>query len=258
MASLSARKYFNTQYLCAHHALMIEELCESLDGKILDMTGVKATKDAIEKLSDMIKDYGVTVIDNEDPVRNDLFRQAKERRGLPVSTKLLPRLEKFEDFKSYIAALSKDEVYDLGHVNDERYYCPLVTLIQIYRPAIQIEVSMQYYSLATYACTYLYRRGASEMLREDKDFVLVLPNTTFDIHVPVNSVTEEFSLTGIGKVTFQDLVDKYYVIPKKLGMVQVLKSDEHEYWKKFSERVWEDLQRYFVNGKQTLESFLGI
>jgi len=258
MASLQAKSYFNTEYLCAHHTLAIEEMCEVLGNRTLDMTGVKATKDAMVKLSDMIKDHGIVVIDTQDATRNDLFKQARERRYAKVSTKILPKLEKFEDFKEYVGSLDKNEVYELGNNVDGKYICPLVTLIQIYRPAIQIEVSLQYHQLAAYACSYLYRKGAKDILSDCKEFVLVLPTTTFDITVPTSDVDDEFSLPGIGKVSFQELTNKYYLVPKKLGSEQVLKNDPNALWKKFSERAWEDLQRYYFNNRQTLEDFLEV
>lgn len=263
MGTVKARDYFKTEYLCAHHAFEIEELCEKLGDDVLDMAGMKIVEYAMTKLSMMIKDHNVTVIDSFNERRNDLFKQAKERRGLSqmenVKTKALPRLDQLEDMKSYLASLDKDVLYTIDLTSsDERYYCPLVSLISFYRPAIQIETSMVFHTLAAYICSYLYRRPATELLREDKEYTLVLENTTFDIMIPTDDVDEKFELVGLGKFTFQELVNKYYIIPSKFGRVALAKNDPHEFWKKFQERVWSDMHRYFINGKQSLENFLGI
>ena len=261
MAKVLAKDVFNTEYLCKHHTIDIEAQCEKLGGVQLDMANMKIVKDAMEKLCRMIHEHGCDVIDSQDPVRNNMFKQVRERRAGSMSEERayeLPKLGQYKDIAAYIGQLEKDKLYKVGmHATEEDYYCPLVSLIQLYRPAIRIETSMEMYTLAGYLSGYTYRRGALEFRNQDEKFIVVTPEASFEIEIPTKDVNEMFTVPGIGKVSFVDLMNKYYLVPSKFGNERVMKNDPDQFWKKIEERVMEDLCRYFSKGRQSLQDFLG-
>ena len=262
MVTILAKDVFNTEYLCAHHAPYIRKKCEELNNEVLDVAGMKIVKDAMDSLCDSVHQLGCKVIDTKDKTRNDMLKQVLNRRGLyDMKTAVsLPELQTAGDLITYLKALEIGVRYTLPYGSAiDGYYAPLVTLIQLHRPNIEIEVSMQYNTIASYISYYLNRRGAEELLKQDSRFVLVNQKQSFELDITTKDPKEKFKVPGIGSVNFEDLMEKFYVIPKCYGEEKVLKDDKkHNFWKIIREAVLRDLDSYFDKRKATLKDFLGM
>lgn len=254
--SVRLKDAFGTAYIAPHHAVELNKfLTENGD---VDIAGCKIAFDAM-KLIDIKLAERKNIFDSEDRDREDVLRQARERALIDTSIAIeLPKLEEISMFVEYTKGLDDKVEYTVKLDYQREYLYPLLTLLNLYRPSVVIQIADKYFELALYISKTLYRRGCTEILKSTKEFIIVTPVDSREIIFNAPDTKTPVYVHGYGEISFENLTAKAIVLPKYFGRVVIHKNPQYsELWYDVKEVALNNLKRYFHIRRESIKSFIG-
>lgn len=247
---------FGTAYIAPHHSVELDQFLTANND--VDIAGCRIAKDAMKVIDNKIAERK-NIFDSEDSDREFALKQAREKACIDTSQAIeLPKLEEMKLLNTYLKSLRTDVEYCIKGDYSREYLYPLLTLINMYKPSVVIQISDKYFELGLYINKTLYRRGCKAIFDSSKEFVLIFPDSSRVVEFNAENVKQPIYVYGYGEVSFESLTAKAVVLPTYFGNKLLVKDPElNELWKDVKETAIVTLDRYFSIRRETIKSFLG-
>ena len=134
-----------------------------------DLAGAKITTDVTRQVIEFLR-KGIIMCDSENPRRDIILKENMKRFSLNIETVPLPDYSVNTNVKDYITSLSTDVVY-LPTNNNPEVYVPLIVMITILRPKVQICLD----NLGQAILNFVANKLTVDVLQEYNDFYMVTP-----------------------------------------------------------------------------------
>lgn len=239
----------DTKYLAEHFVSDVVKVIEQ-EGSI-DIAGAKLTPIVSRAIRGAIIE-GHKIIDSEDAQRQEILDEAVKRLNLKVEEKELPHLSDISKLPTYLKSLNTECLYTPeGEIS---YYLPMITLISIYCPEVNIKIDGKAKQLFAYIAEVLYMRNFAEVTSTQTRFSFiddqsVMREITLSSEGPVR-------VAGLGNVTIEQVYESHLILPAYFGKIKIHKSEYKELWEPVKKKALIDLEKYFNFKEQSIKGFL--
>ena len=247
---LKLAEYLDTKYICEHHLVDVSSIKEDVDIADCRLTP------KIEGWIGSHQQNGFTVVDSKSAARDNVLQINKRRYELAEERSTfvdIPELKSIEDLSHYFKDLDNKCVYQACGPNPQEIDTYLAILILIYRPDVQLDISLRLQPIMKIIHTALFKGDGLEGIKAFEDWYVSVQNrndfsiarvtiTTKDLQTP-------FELLHLGKVTWSKLLNSNYLIPAKIDK-------NNEFWINLSKDILKDICAYYKENNKKLEDFL--
>lgn len=172
-----------------------------------DLAGGKYTSDACAVIQNAQREYGIQFIDTECEWREQLFRENDERlqyaKSVVDTTTPLPILERGEPTIDYIKSLQKGIIYSVPFNYPGNIWMQVVTLINIYRPSIQLYLQNRELQLLSFIAKQLI----PEDLNRFEEYYMITPQGVQKVRRGEKIYVQQLGYTDVaGALTVADFV----------------------------------------------------
>lgn len=213
--ALDCLKDYSKQIISDHES--VKEAIESFRNRgviELDLADAHFVPNTMAIIQDSAE-KGVILCDTANVTRDDILTENRRRAKLEYTTEPLPELRSINDLPNYIAFLSEDVVYTPGDMPISMSI-PLVALITVFKPSVQIDMESNYEKLFQYV--------NNNIILEDfvySEYFYVVGNTIY--RQKFNG--DKIYVQGSGELSYQDFRKNFLTLPTIFGS-KVLASDK--------------------------------
>lgn len=182
----------------------------------IDLAGCKLTPD-VTKIIHRYALQGIVFVDSKDSWRDEILAINRERAGVNTDAFVeLPKYEQKQLIKEYIDGLDENVTYKMP-VTDSSIYIPLVCMIMIYRPSININISAH--------CSDFFNFVGSRLTIEDIEPYDEMYLTTQDGTQIVNFAHGDIYVQRVGMANKEKALTAGTLVPTVFGRKKLLDID---------------------------------
>ena len=204
----------------------------------IDIAGARFVPNTIAVVQNYA-DNGVIVCDTESVTRDAILLENRRRAKVEYEVEPLPILQSLDDLPKYIGALSENIVYSPKGMS-VNLSVPLVALITVFRPKVQIDMESEYEKLFQYV--------NNNVILEEFQY------TEYNYVIGSTIYTQKFDgdtiyVQGWGEQTYEEFRKNFLTLPTIFG-TKILSQDPA--WMVLQNAAIDDLRAYLRNKSTTI------
>lgn len=171
-----------------------------------DLAGAKITSDVTRQVIEFLR-KGIVMCDTENPSRDVILKENMRRFSINLNTLPLPNYSIDTNVKDYITSLTTDVVY-LPTNNNPEVYVPLLVMITILRPKVQICLD----NLGQAVLNFVANKLTVDVLQEYDEFYMITPEG-----IQIVNKNNGIYVQSLGLVSLSDAMTVANFVPTVFG-----------------------------------------